>query len=435
MIHVLKRALFAVAVAAASMMGLAAAAPADGVTVRAGRLVDVVSGRVLTDQAVRIEGGRFVSVRPWSDEAAKRGPVIDWSAHTVLPGLMDMHTHLVGDIQSSNIAAPLLSTAARDVLAGAANARETLRAGFTTVRDVGAYRGFTDVALRDAIAAGQVEGPRLFVAGAYVTVTGGGGEVIGYAPDVMVPAEFRRGVADNAAEVRLRVRALLSGGANFIKLIATGAVLTAGTTPAASEYSEAEIRAAVEMAAERGSYVIAHAHGAEGIHRAIRAGVRSVEHASYLDHEGIALMRRYGTWLVADVYNGDYIDEVGRRDGWSEEILRKNRETTDIQRAAFTKAVRAGVRIAYGTDAGVYPHGQNARQFAYMVRFGMTPMQAIQSATINAARLLGQEKDIGAIAPGLRADLVAVSGNPLSDVGVLHTGVAAVMKDGVVVRR
>ena len=435
MIHVLKRALFAVAVAAASMMGLAAAAPADGVTVRAGRLVDVVSGRVLTDQAVRIEGGRFVSVRPWSDEAAKRGPVIDWSAHTVLPGLMDMHTHLVGDIQSSNIAAPLLSTAARDVLAGAANARETLRAGFTTVRDVGAYRGFTDVALRDAIAAGQVEGPRLFVAGAYVTVTGGGGEVIGYAPDVMVPAEFRRGVADNAAEVRLRVRELLSGGANFIKLIATGAVLTAGTTPAASEYSEAEIRAAVEMAAERGSYVIAHAHGAEGIHRAIRAGVRSVEHASYLDDEGIALMRRYGTWLVADVYNGDYIDEVGRRDGWSEEILRKNRETTDIQRAAFTKAVRAGVRIAYGTDAGVYPHGQNARQFAYMVRFGMTPMQAIQSATINAARLLGQEKDIGAIVPGLRADLVAVSGDPLSDVGVLHTGVAAVMKDGVVVRR
>ncbi len=435
MIHVLKRALFAVAVAAASMMGLAAAAPADGVTVRAGRLVDVVSGRVLTDQAVRIEGGRFVSVRPWSDEAAKRGPVIDWSAHTVLPGLMDMHTHLVGDIQSSNIAAPLLSTAARDVLAGAANARETLRAGFTTVRDVGAYRGFTDVALRDAIAAGQVEGPRLFVAGAYVTVTGGGGEVIGYAPDVMVPAEFRRGVADNAAEVRLRVRELLSGGANFIKLIATGAVLTAGTTPAASEYSEAEIRAAVEMAAERGSYVIAHAHGAEGIHRAIRAGVRSVEHASYLDDEGIALMRRYGTWLVADVYNGDYIDEVGRRDGWSEEILRKNRETTDIQRTAFTTALRAGVRIAYGTDAGVYPHGQNARQFAYMVRFGMTPMQAIQSATINAARLLGQEKDIGAIAPGLRADLVAVSGDPLSDVGVLHTGVAAVMKDGVVVRR
>ena len=435
MIHLLKRALFAVAVAAVSITGPAAHAGADGVTVRAGRLVDVVNGRVLTDQAVRIEGGRFVSVRPWSDEAAKGGPVIDWSAKTVLPGLMDMHTHLIGDIQSSNIAAPLLSTAARDVLAGAANARATLMAGFTTVRDVGAYRGFTDVALRDAIAAGQVEGPRMFVAGAYVTVTGGGGEVIGYAPDVMVPAEFRRGVADSAAEVRLRVRELLSGGANFIKVIATGAVLTAGTTPAASEYSEAEIRAAVDMAAERGSYVIAHAHGAEGIHRAIRAGVRSVEHASYLDDEGIALMRRHGTWLVADVYNGDYIDEVGKRDGWSEEILRKNRETTDIQRTAFTKALRAGVRIAYGTDAGVYPHGQNARQFAYMVRFGMTPMQAIQSATINAARLLGQEQDIGAIAPGRRADLVVVSGDPLSDISVLHSAVEAVMKDGVVVRR
>ncbi|MFN9778990.1 MAG: amidohydrolase family protein [Alphaproteobacteria bacterium] len=434
MIHLLKRALFAVAVAAVSITGPAAHAGADGVTVRAGRLVDVVNGRVLTDQAVRIERGRFVSVRPWSDEAAKGGPVIDWSAKTVLPGLMDMHTHLIGDIQSSNIAAPLLSTAARDVLAGAANARATLMAGFTTVRDVGAYRGFTDVALRDAIAAGQVEGPRMFVAGAYVTVTGGGGEVIGYAPDVMVPAEFRRGVADNAAEVRLRVRELLSGGANFIKVIATGAVLTAGTTPAASEYSEAEIRAAVDMAAERGSYVIAHAHGAEGIHRAIRAGVRSVEHASYLDDEGIALMRRHGTWLVADVYNGDYIDEVGKRDGWSEEILRKNRETTDIQRTAFTKALRAGVKIAYGTDAGVYPHGQNARQFAYMVRFGMTPMQAIQSATVNAADALGLAGQVGELSPGAYADLIAVTDDPLADVRALER-VSVVMKGGVEQRR
>lgn len=411
------------------------AAWADATYIRAGRVIDVVNGRVLTDQLIRIENGRFVSVSPYSGNLTTETPVLDWSDYTVLPGLMDMHTHLVGDIQSSNIAAPLLSSGARDALIGAANARVTLHAGFTTVRDVGAYRAFTDVALRDAITAGEVEGPRMFVAGAYVTITGGGGEVIGYTPDIIVPAEMRRGVADDEAQVRQRVRELLAGGADFIKIIATGAVLTAGTTPAASEYSESEIRAAVEEASARGAFVAAHAHGAEGIRRAIRAGVRSIEHASYLDAAGIRLMRRHGTWLVADIYNGDYIEEIGRRDGWPEDILRKNRETTDIQRRAFTQAVRAGVRIAFGTDSGVYPHGQNARQFAYMVRYGMTPMQAIQSATINAARLLEREGDLGSIAPGRRADLIAVAGDPLTDINLLYTGVVAVMKDGGMVRR
>ncbi len=408
---------------------------AETVLIRAGRLVDVVEGRVLSDQLIRIEDGRFASISPFSAQPPAQGSVvIDWSTYTVLPGLMDMHTHLVGDIQSSNVAAPLLSSAARDALVGAANARATLHAGFTTVRDVGAYRAFTDVALRDAINAGEVEGPRMFVAGAYVTVTGGGGEVTGLAPDVVVPGEMRRGVADNEAEVRQRVRELLAGGANFIKIIATGAVLTAGTTPAASEYTESEIRAAVEEAAAHGTFVIAHAHGAEGIRRAVRAGVRSIEHGSYLDDEGIALMRRHGTWLVADIYNGDYIDEIGRRDGWPEEILRKNEETTDIQRQGFQRAVRAGVRIAFGTDSGVYPHGQNARQFAYMVRYGLTPMQAIQSATINAARSLGQDDDIGSVTPGRRADLIAVAGDPLQDINLLYTSIAAVMKDGRMVR-
>ena len=407
-------------------------AHAETTLIRAGRVIDVIQGRVLSDQLITIEDGRVASVSAFP--ATAPAGVTDWSAYTVLPGLMDMHTHLVGDIQSSNVAAPLLSSAARDVLVGAANARATLRAGFTSVRDVGVYRAFTDVALRDAIASGQVEGPRMFVAGAYVTVTGGGGEVTGTAPDVVVPAEMRRGVADNEAQVRQRVRELLAGGADFIKIIATGAVLTAGTTPAASEYTEAEIRAAVEEAASRGTFVAAHAHGAEGIRRAVRAGVRSIEHGSYLDDEGIALMRRHGTWLVADVYNGDYIDEIGRRDGWPEEILRKNQETTDIQRQAFRRAVRAGVNIAFGTDSGVYPHGENARQFAYMVRYGMTPMQAIQSATINAARLLGREAELGSLQPGRRADLVAVAGDPLADIGLLRTGIVAVMKDGVLVR-
>ncbi len=413
-------------------LGGAWAAP-ETVLIRAGRLVDVVEGRVLRDQLIKIEDGRIVAVYDFPATPPTGGQVVDWSAYTVLPGLMDMHTHLVGDISSSNVAAPLLSSAARDVLIGAANARATLNAGFTTVRDVGAYRAFTDVALRDAIAAHQAAGPRMFVAGAYVTVTGGGGEVTGLAPDVVVPAEMRRGVANSEAEVRARARELLAGGADFIKVIATGAVMTAGTTPAASEYSESEIRAAVETAAARGTFVAAHAHGAEGIKNAIRAGVRSVEHASYLDDEGIALMKRHGTWLVADIYNGDYIDEVGRRDGWPAEILRKNLETTEIQRQAFTKAVKAGVRIAFGTDAGIYPHGENARQFAYMVRYGLSPMQAIQAATINAAQLLNHEKELGSITKGKHADLIAVAGDPLENIDLLRTNLAAVMQDGKIV--
>ena len=409
-------------------------AHADELYIRAGKMLDVEQGRILSDQWIEVRDAKVVQVQPYADgaleqQAAKNSRVLDWSRYTVLPGLTDLHSHLVGDIQSSNYAAPLMSSAARDALVGVGNARDTLYAGFTTVRDVGAYRAFTDVALRDAIAAGIVEGPRMFVAGAYVTVTLGGGEVTGMAPDVQVPAEMRRGVADNEAQVRQRVRELLAGGADFIKIIATGAVLAQGTEPGAPEYSEAEIRAAVDEAALHGTFVAAHAHGAEGIKRAVRAGVRSIEHGSYLDDEGIALMKQHGTWLVADVYNGDYIEEVGHRDGWSEEILRKNRETTDIQRRGFAKAVRAGVRIGFGTDSGVYPHGMNARQFAYMVRQGMSPMQAIQSATIDAARLLHREAEFGSISPGKSADMIAVAGDPVVDVDVLRQ-VQAVLQKG-----
>lgn len=405
---------------------------ADTLVIHAGHLVDVDQSRVLEDQAIRVENGKIVSVGPYSAAATADARALDWSHYTVLPGLIDLHTHLVGDIESSNYAAPLLSSGARDVLMGVQNARATLRAGFTTVRDVGVYRAFTDVALRDAIAAGIVEGPRMYVAGAYITVSQGGGEVTGLAPDVTVPAEMRRGVANSEAEVRQRVREILAGGADFIKVIATGAVLTAGTEPGAPEFSEAEIRAAVEEAALHGTYVVAHAHGAEGIARAVRAGVRSIEHGSYLGDAGVALMKQHGTWLVADIYNGDYIEEVGRRDGWSEEILRKNRETTETQRTGFGKAVRAGVRIGFGTDAGVYPHGQNARQFAYMVRYGLTPMQAIRSATIDAARLMGHEQEFGSIAPGKSADLIAVAGDPLVDIEALRK-IEAVVKQGALV--
>jgi imidazolonepropionase-like amidohydrolase len=397
--------------------------------IHAGKLVDVDRGEVFADRAIRIADGKIVSVEPWAAADAREANVVDWSRYTVLPGLMDMHTHIADESQSADPGAPLKSTPARDAFIGAHNAWDTVRAGFTTVRDVGVYRGFADVALRDAINAGQVPGPRMFVAGAYITVTGGGGEITGLPKGTVVPDEFRRGVANNEAEVRRKVNSLFDHGADFIKVIATGAVLTAGTEPGESEYTEAEIRAAVEEAARHGSFVAAHAHGAEGIKRAVRAGVRSIEHGSLIDDEGIALMKQHGTWLVADIYNGDYIDTVGRQQGWSAEILRKNIETTERQREGFRKAVAAGVNIAFGTDSGVYPHGDNARQFAYMVRYGLTPMQAIQSATIQSARLLGRERELGSIAPGKAADIIAVAGDPLADIEVLRD-VQAVLKNG-----
>ncbi|MDR6626427.1 amidohydrolase family protein [Caulobacter segnis] len=418
---------------AALTASLATSAGAGEVSyVRAGRLIDPRSGKVATDRLMRIEGGKITAVTAWTAPPTD-GPVTDWSKLTVLPGLIDMHTHLVDDEQSENIAQPLLSSAARQAYVGAAHARATLMAGFTSARDVGSWRAFSDVALRDAIEAGDVPGPRISVAGAYVTAPGGGGEITGLAPEVTIPAEMRRGVVEDAADVHRKVRALLVGGADFIKLIATGAVLTEGTEPGQLELSEDEIRAAVEEAAKRGTYVTAHAHGAEGIKIAVRAGVRSIEHGSLIDDEGIALMKAKGAFLVADIYNGDFIDTYGREHHWPDGMIRKNRETTDAQRDGFRKAVKAGVKIAYGTDAGVYPHGWNARQMPYMVKYGMTPMQAIQSATTVAAELMGKTGRVGCDAPGCHADLIAVVGDPLSDISSLLT-VPKVMKGGVVVK-
>ena len=401
---------------------------AERSTVHAGHVVDVETGKVLADQAIVIEDGRIVSISAWNASAAS-GPVIDWSAHTVVPGLMDMHTHIADEGPYADPATPLKSTPGRDALIGAKNARATLQAGFTTVRDVGVYRGLSDVVLRDGINAGLVPGPRMFVAGAYITIEGGGGEITGLPAGTVVPSAYRLGVSNNEAEIRRQVNYLLDHGADFIKLIATGAVLAAGTEPGESEYSEAEIRAAVEEAAKRGTFVAAHAHGAEGIKRAVRAGVRSIEHGSLMDDESIALMKQHGTWLDADIYNGDYIDTVGRADGWSEEILRKNLQTTEAQREGFRKAVAAGVRISYGTDSGVYPHGDNARQFAFMVKYGMSPLQALQSATLVSAQLLGRDKDLGSIAVGKFADLVAVECDPLQDIECLRK-VRGVVKEG-----
>jgi imidazolonepropionase-like amidohydrolase len=409
----------------------AAAAPPRVIAIRAGRLVDVERGEVRRDQLILVQGERVTAIQPGSSRPPAGASVIDLSRYSVLPGLIDCHAHLIGDLTDADALLPLQRSAAQEAFSGVRNARSTLLAGFTTVRDVGTYRALVDAALRDAIEDGTVIGPRMAVAGAYVTVTSGGGELVGTALDVSLPAEYRFGVANGVNEVRERVRAILNGGADFIKLIATGAVLTQGTRPGASEYTEEEIRAAVEQAAEYGTYVTAHAHGAEGIKRAVRAGVRSIEHGSLMDDEAIALMKEKGTWLVADIYNGDYIATVGREQGWDAEILRKNDETTEAQRAGFRKAVAAGVRIAYGTDTGVYPHRLVARQLPYMVRYGMTPMQALRSATLSAAELMGWEDRVGSLAAGKYADIVAVQGDVLANLQALEN-VGFVMKGGVV---
>lgn len=407
----------------------------DRIMIRAGRLVDVERAEALDDRVIVVEGERIADVIP-ALPAETSAQVIDLADRTVLPGLIDCHAHMIGEMETGHgYAGLVMRSAAQEAYSGIPNARDTLHAGFTTVRDVGTFRAFVDVALRDAISAGHVAGPRMMCAGPFVTSSGGGGDVTGLAPDLdaAVPIDLRFGVADSEDQVRARVRKILHGGADLIKVIATGAVLTEGTVPGAPEFSEAEIRGAVQEAALYGTHVAAHAHGAEGIKRAVRAGVRSIEHGSLMDDEAIEMMRVAGTYLVADIYDGDWIAEEGARGGWSADVLRKNAETTEAQREGFAKALKAGVKLAYGTDSGVYPHAFVARQFAYMVWHGMTPMQAIRSATVVASELMGWEDRVGSIAPGKCADLIAVTGDPLEDVTVLED-VGFVMQGGAVVK-
>ena len=416
----------------ATLASAATPVPGEPVYVHAGHLIEPASGQVLSDQLIRIDQGRVTAITPWRAPPAG-AKVIDWSGQWVLPGLIDCHVHLADFEQTNDPAEPLRHSAEETAYIGARNARVTLEAGFTTVHDVGSYRGTGNIELRNAINRGDIIGPRINAVGGYITAPGGGGEVTGLPKGMKVPAEMRMGVVRNPAEVTRKVNRLFALGADSIKLIVTGAVLTEGTEPGVQELSDAEIAAAVAAAKAHGSWVTAHAHGAGGIKAAIRNGARGIEHACLIDDEGLALAKARGTFLDMDIYDGDWIDEIGRRDHWSASILRKNDETTEAQRQGFAKAVLLGVKLAFGTDAGVYPHGLNARQFKYMVRYGMTPLQAIQSATTVSAEFLGWGADVGSLTPGHYGDMIALNSDPLADVSALER-VKHVIKGGVLVR-
>lgn len=399
---------------------------AEVVYVRAGQLLDVERGRLLSDHAVLVRDGRIASIGPAATLPPPPGADIrDLSGYTVLPGLMDAHVHLVGDASLHGYAG-LGESLPAATLHGARNARTTLDAGFTTVRNLGAP-GYADVALRDAIAAGVVPGPRVLAAGLGIGITGGH-----CADNNLLPYEDGArgdGVADGPWEARRKVRQNVKFGADVIKVCSTGGVMSRGTEVGAPQFTLEELRAVVDEAHSHGRKVASHAHGATGIRNALDAGVDSIEHASFIDDAGIALARRNGAVLVMDIYTTEYILGEGATAGILPESLEKERRTGHVQRENFTRALRAGVPMAFGSDAGVYPHGRNARQFARMVEFGMTPLQAIQAATLHTARLFGIEHDTGVLREGFVADLIAIQGDPLDDVSRLED-VRFVMKAG-----
>jgi imidazolonepropionase-like amidohydrolase len=412
---------------------LAATAAAQLTAIRAGKLIDPDSGRVLTDQIILIRANKIEKVGA-SVAIPADAKVIDLSNMTVLPGLIDCHTHLADGAHSGEPLEAIKKLATQTVLESVSNARVTLEAGFTTVRDVGVYRALSDISLRDAINRGDIIGPRMFVAGAYVTISGGAGAFTGVARDVMLPWDMRYGEANSPWEVRRVVRQLAHDGADHIKVLSSGAVLTHGSNPKSQEFTLEELEAAVDEASHFGLRVESHAHSPEGIKNAIRAGVASVEHATMIDDEGIALAKQHGTYLDMDIYDEECIQEEGKKGNVPKDFLEHDAQLGQIQRDNFRKAVAAGVKMSFGTDAGVCPYGINGKQFAFMVKYGMRPMQAIQSATSSAADLLGRSSALGSIKPGKYADIIAVTGDPLADISLLEN-VQFVMKDGKVYKQ
>jgi imidazolonepropionase-like amidohydrolase len=403
-------------------------AAAQVTAIRAGELIDPDSGRVLANQTILIHDNKIeaVGVNIIIPSSAK---IVDLSNSTVLPGLIDCHTHLADGAHGSEPMGIFRKTAAELALESVPNARAMLESGFTTVRDVGTYRALGDVALRDAINRGDIIGPRMFVAGAYVTITGGAGSDSGLAPDITLPWDMHYGEANGPWEVRQVVRKLAYNGVDHIKILSSGAVLTHGSNPHSQEFTLEELQAAVDEASHFGLRVESHAHSPEGIKNAILAGVASIEHASMLDDEGIALAKRHGTYLDMDIYDEECIQEEGRAGKMPKDFLEHDAQLGQLQRDNFRKAVAAGVKMSFGTDAGVCPYGTSGKQFAFMVKYGMTPMQAIQAATSNAADLLGHSNEVGSIKPGKYADIIAVTGDPVADIRLLEN-VQFVMKDG-----
>jgi imidazolonepropionase-like amidohydrolase len=419
---------FGVLIVAMWWLSILATGQTHRAVVHAAHLLDVKSGKTLNDQTIVIEDGKIVSVGPAADaKVASDSLRIELPNATVLPGLIDAHTHLTMDPKFGY--ERLATSVPREALTGAKNARATLLAGFTTVRNVGA-RDYSDVALRDAINAGDVPGPRLLVSGPPLSITGG------HCDNNMLPFEYHattEGVADGIAAVQHKVRENIKYGSDLIKVCATGGVLSLGDNPQHSQYTLEEMKAIVADAHRLGRKVAAHAHGAEGIRWAAEAGVDSVEHGSYIDDAGIAAMKEHGTYLVPTLYLGDWMIENAGLTRLPPPLLAKAQELIPAARKNIAHAFASGVKVALGTDAAVYPHGLNAHEFGVMVKLGLSPLQAVQAGTINAADLLGWAGRVGTLEPGAWGDIVAVDGDPLKDVTVLEK-VKFVMKGGEVVK-
>jgi imidazolonepropionase-like amidohydrolase len=400
---------------------------AEGILLRAGALIDVAAGKRYAQAEVLIEGPRITSVAHSGKKlaVAEGVRILDLGNRTLVPGLIDMHVHIDADPTYGGYTDLQFTDSFWTVLAVPA-AQKTLEAGFTTIRNLGSDQ-YADVGLREAIDEGKLKGPRIVPAAYSFGATGGHCDSTFFPPSMNQESPFN---ADSPREARKQVRKLRKHGAQVIKVCATGGVFSRNTEPGQQQMSEAELRAVADEARMWGLKTAAHAHGAAGIKAAIRAGINTIEHASLIDDEGIQLAVRHGAFLSMDIYNTDYTQAHGKANGVLEDNLRKDREVGDLQRENFRKAHKAGARMVYGTDAGIFPHGENAKQFAVMVRYGMSPMQAIQSATKNAAEALGRG-DLGVIASGKLADLIAVSGDPLADVRALES-VDFVMKNGVV---